>query len=87
MKNRERNCNSLQSAFQICEEKSMLYAYIYCCRQYMTDEEYEEFLTDHEIFREANDYLNAREEEWKAQISVENPKEMFRTYKQVYKLN
>ena len=75
------------SAFQICEEKSMLYAYLYCCRRYMTAEEHEELLADNEMYQEADCYLAEKEEEWKTQISIENPKAVFRAYKQVYKLN
>lgn len=75
------------SAFQICEEKSMLYAYLYCCRCYMTAKEYEELLNDNEMYQEADCYLTEKEEECKTQISIENPKEVFHAYKQVYKLN
>lgn len=75
------------SAFQICEEQSMLYAYLYCCRRYMEAEEYEELLSDNEMFRETDGYLSEREEELKSQISVENPKALFLSCKRVYKLN
>ncbi|WP_461810504.1 hypothetical protein [Faecalimonas sp.] len=75
------------SAFQICEEKSMLYAYVYCCRHYMKDFEYEKLLTNHELFKEADSFLTEKEKEEKSQISIKNPKEIFDSYKQVYKFN
>lgn len=75
------------SAFQICEEKSMLYAYLYCCRCYMIDEEYEKLLTDNEMFKEADKFLTEKEQEEKSRISIKNPKEIFDSYKQVYKFN
>lgn len=72
------------SAFQICEEESMLRAYVYCCRQYMTVEEYEAFLSKHEVYREADGYLVEREKEWENQISIEDPEKAFRSYKRFY---
>lgn len=72
------------SAYHICEEESMLRAYVYCCRQYMTEEEYEKLLSEHEVYREVDGYLMEKEEEWKNQISVENPGETFASYKYCY---
>lgn len=75
------------TAFQICEEESMLCAYVYCCRQYMASEEYENLLAANEMYQEADRYLMDKEEGWKTKISVENPKEVFASCKKVYKFN
>ena len=40
-----------EAAFQICEEESMLKAYVYACRQYMTKEEYKDFLQKSQVFQ------------------------------------
>ena len=40
-----------ESAFQICEEESMLKAYIYACRQYMPTEEYKVLLQKSQVFQ------------------------------------
>ncbi|WP_461812069.1 hypothetical protein [Faecalimonas sp.] len=75
------------SAFQICEEKSMLYAYLYCCHCYMDNEEYEKLLADNKMFKDADRFLVEKEEAKKAQICIENPKNILDSYKQVYKFN
>lgn len=40
-----------EAAFQICEEESMLKAYIYACRQYMPSEEYKVLLQKSQVFQ------------------------------------
>ena len=39
-----------EAAFQICEEESMLKAYLYACYRYMSRSEYEELLRKSQIF-------------------------------------
>lgn len=39
-----------QAAFQICEEKSMLKAYLYACRRYMNGEAYQQLLLKSPIY-------------------------------------
>lgn len=40
-----------EAAFQICEEESMLKAYIYACRQYMPAEEYKMLLQKSQVYQ------------------------------------
>ena len=40
-----------EAAFQICEEETMLKAYIYACRQYMSKEEYKMLLQKSQVFQ------------------------------------
>lgn len=40
-----------EAAFQICEEESMLKAYVYACRQSMSKEAYERFLGKSEVYK------------------------------------
>ena len=49
-----------EAAYQICEEKSMLKAYLYACRRYMSKEEYEELLQRSYMYQEME--LKLREE-------------------------
>ena len=41
-----------ETAFQICEEPSMLKAYLYACRQYMNGEEYTKLLRRSTLYQE-----------------------------------
>ena len=50
----EEAAKNYEAAFQICEEESMLYGYINCSRQYMTEEQYRVLLSKSEIYREIN---------------------------------
>lgn len=41
-----------EAAFQICEEESMLKAYLYACSKYMEQKDYEDMLERSQIYRE-----------------------------------
>ena len=41
-----------EAAYQICEEESMLKAYLYACRRYMSKEEYRQFIQRSALYRE-----------------------------------
>ena len=47
----EEAANMYENAFQICEEESMLKAYLYACRQYMSKEEYRNLLQKSQIYQ------------------------------------
>lgn len=59
-----------EAAFQICEEKSMLDAYLYACRCYMTREEYKSLLERSPLFAEIDLQLTKRVEELENSITV-----------------
>ncbi len=46
-----------EAAFQICEEESMLKAYLYACRKYMTGEEYMRLLQKSTVYQEMDGQL------------------------------
>ena len=46
-----------EAAYQICEEKSMLKAYLYACRRYMSKEEYQELLQRSQVYQEMEQNL------------------------------
>lgn len=43
-----------EAAFQICEEESMLRAYLYACSKYMKQKDYEELLNRSRVYQEMN---------------------------------
>ncbi len=47
-----------EAAFQICEEKSMLKAYLYACRRYMNSVEYHQLLTTSDVYMEIDEELS-----------------------------
>ena len=44
-----------EAAYQICEERSMLKAYLYACRRYMTGEQYMQLLSRSQVYRDMED--------------------------------
>lgn len=46
-----------EAAFQICEDESMLKAYIYACRKYMAGEEYKTLLQKSQIYQSVDSEL------------------------------
>lgn len=63
-----------EAAFQICEEESMLKAYIYACSKYMSKEEYKEFIQKSQIYEQFDALIKKEinEAEQKLRFSMEN---------------
>lgn len=74
------------AAFQICEEESMLTAFIYCCRQYMTREEYGLLLSKSTIYGTIDLLLRQKEKETEIgeEITASAP-EQLQLYKKEYR--
>lgn len=47
----EEAAEMFEAAYQICEEESMLKAYLYACRRYMTREEYQRLLAKSQVYQ------------------------------------
>ena len=74
-----------EAAFQICEEESMLKAYLYACYRYMSVQEYETLLQKSQIYQAIDKWIkeNIKETEEKVKFSMtedilENWKENYR---------
>lgn len=48
----EEAAKTYEAAYQICEEEPLLRAYVYACKQYMTETEYETFLAKSNVYQE-----------------------------------
>ena len=46
-----------EAAFQICEEESMLKAYLYACYRYMSAEEYENLLRKSQVYQGIDSWM------------------------------
>ena len=62
-----------ETAFQICEEESMLKAYVYACKQYMPQKEYKLFISKSQVYQGMDSLLEEemREVEKELKISLE----------------
>lgn len=52
-----------EAAFQICEEESMLKAYLYACYRYMSSKEYEELLKRSQVYQGIDEWIQSEIEE------------------------
>lgn len=70
----EEAADMYETAFQICEEESMLKAYIYACSQYMSEEEYQSLLQKSQIYQGIDAVLKEEmsEVDQNLRLSLEN---------------
>lgn len=74
-----------ESAFQICEEESMLKAYIYACYKYMSKEDYHSLLMKSEVYQGIDDWLQDELEEIAEHTDQQVNIEMLEEWKKQYR--
>lgn len=74
-----------EAAFQICEEKSMLKAYLYACRKYMSGEEYMTLLQKSQIYQEVDTELAEEIIEIEGRIKVLQYEDTLANWKNQYR--
>ena len=74
-----------EASYQICEEESLVRAYVYCCRNYMNEETYQELLSRNEWYRTIDESLKEREAEIRSQMEPICAKEQLQIYKKRYR--
>lgn len=74
-----------EAAFQICEERSMLKAYLYACRRYMSGEEYMKFLQKSVVFQETEDILRKEIEETTSRVNILQYEDTLMNWKNQYR--
>ena len=74
-----------EAAYQICEEKDMLRAYLYACRKYMSQEEYTSLLKNNLYYQELNSKLVEDIEEIESQIKVLQYEDTLTNWKNQYR--
>ena len=74
-----------EAAFQICEEKTMLKAYIYACRKYMNGEEYMELLQKSQIYQAVDSELADEIAEMEGRIKVLQYEDTLENWKNQYR--
>ena len=74
-----------EAAFQICEEESMLKAYLYACRKYMNGEEYMELLQKSQIYQAVDSELVDEIAEMEGRIKVLQYEDTLENWKNQYR--
>ena len=59
-----------ESAFQICEEESMLKAYLYACYRYLPKQEYEELLQKSQVYQGVDNLIQEEIEELEGKLQM-----------------
>lgn len=74
-----------EAAFQICEEESMLRAYLYACRKYMTGEEYMRLLQRSSVYQTVDSTLHGKVAEIEGRIKVLQYEDTLENWKNQYR--
>ena len=74
-----------EAAFQICEEESMLKAYLYCCKKFMNSESYAKLLEKNEVYHQVNEELSNEIEELKKHSRPTLNEETLSEWKEQYR--
>ena len=74
-----------EAAFQICEEESMLRAYLYACRKYMTGEEYMRLLQRSSVYQTVDSTLQGKVAEIEGRIKVLQYEDTLENWKNQYR--
>ena len=74
-----------EAAFQICEEESMLKAYLYACSKYMDVKDYEDMLERSLVYREMNLDIQEILEEIEGKMLFSMKEDTLETWKEEYR--
>lgn len=74
-----------EAAFQICEDLSMLKAYLYACRCYMNREEYNQLLMKSPLYLEHDEKLQQEIEEIESAVQVLQYEDTLENWKNQYR--
>lgn len=74
-----------EAAYQICEEESMVIAYLYCCRHSMSEAEYKELLTKNRGYGMIDLSLRQKEQEVEKSMPYVNASNQLKLYKNIYR--
>ena len=74
-----------ESAYQICEEKSMLKAYLYACRSYMSSEQYMKLLSKSQMYQDMDAKLSEEAKEIAGTIQILQYEDSLSNWKNQYR--
>ena len=74
-----------EAAYQICEEQSMLKAYVYACKRYMTKKEYEDMLEKSTVYQRIDSWIAGERERLEQEVQVLSQEDTLRKWKDQYR--
>lgn len=74
-----------EAAFQICEEESMLKAYLYACYKYMTEDEYRGLLQKSQVYQGIDEWMQEKIEELESGIQTLQYEDTLDNWKKQYR--
>ena len=74
-----------EAAFQICEDESMLSAYLYACRKYMKSEDYYKLLQKSSMYQQADVRLSEKLAEMEKNIPILHYEDTLHNWKNQYR--
>jgi len=74
-----------EAAYQICEEESMLKAYIYACMRYMMEEEYKAFIQKGQVYQEIDLLLKEEIQEADQKLRFSFEDDVLEKWKEQYR--
>lgn len=74
-----------REAYHICEEPDMLKAYLYCCRRYLSEEDYLKMLSGNPVFLAMNSLVREEVERAKREVDMEIDEGKLAEWKKEYR--
>ncbi len=74
-----------EAAYQICEEESMLRAYVYACKMYMAKTEYEAMLEKSQMYQRVDSWVTAERERLEQEVQMLSSDDTLRKWKDQYR--
>lgn len=81
----EEAAKNYEAAFQICEEESMLCAYVYCCSHYMTEKQYRVMLAKSDVYRRIDAFLKEQIRDAGEEVQNSGQKRGIAEYRKIYR--
>ena len=74
-----------EAAYQICEEESLIKAYVYCCKQYLPEKEYKDSILKNGVYGMIDLEIRQREKEIRGNMQQLNAADQLQIYKNNYR--
>ena len=76
-----------EAAYQICEDETMLKAYLYACKMHMSRVEYGEMLNRSSLYKKIDEWLINEKERLEDEIQVLSQEDSLKKWKEQYRKN
>ena len=76
-----------EAAYQICEDETMLRAYLYACKMYMSHVEYGEMLSRSQLYKKIDVWLTNERERLEQEVQVLSKEDTLKKWKERYRKN